>query len=40
MRADGLPTFDDGVRAAAIIEAVLESARSQQRVTVARQPDR
>lgn len=34
--AEGLPTFDDGLRAAIITEAVLESAQSRQWVDVAR----
>ena len=34
LRATGLPTFDDGARAAAIVDAILESARSQQWATV------
>ena len=36
---EGLPTFDDGLRAAVITEAVLESAQSRQWVDVARVAD-
>ena len=36
-QADGLPTFADGVRAAAIVTAVLESARSRRWVPIPRE---
>lgn len=35
---DGLPTFDDGARSARIVDAVIESARTGTRVTVADSP--